>query len=152
MISAWDPGETTGWAVFSDTGQVIDMGQCALSAITSAWRELEKYESEYGPLKLVIVEDFRLFFKRAQKQSGSNMPAAKGIGMLEALSQMYSVEVLIQPPNVKDMAKKWSQVAYPADHSKTHSVDAYLHGYYYLFKNGIIKSKLQLEKERNSNG
>ncbi|QSJ04784.1 RecA-like recombination protein [Cellulosimicrobium phage DS1] len=148
MISAWDPGGTTGWAIWDDSGNLQNMGDCPLDKITETWQWLE---ATYGKITVVVIEDYRLFYKRAKKQAGSNMPASQGIGMLKAIAQLGNAEVVIQPPDRKTIGMRWAGMAkMPADHAKTHSLDAYVHGFYYMHGKGIVKSALELKKDREN--
>lgn len=149
MITAWDPGKTTGWAAWKDDGTFLEMGQCDLEEIVGTWKILTL---NYGRIKRVVMEDFRLFKKRALQQSGSDMPASQGIGMLKALAANDGSEIIMQPSNIKPIAQKMSQVAIPKNHDDSHQVDAYLHGYYKLVQDGLVKTPLQLKKERENNG
>lgn len=136
-ILAFDPGDTTGIAVFDIDGSVKEMLHKSLDDLL-LW--LANYEA---PVQLVICEDFILFRKRAMQQSGSRMKASQAIGAIKAFALQKGATFELQKPEIKPIAMKWSQIAMPADHSKTHMYDAYLHGYYWLAKNGVIKTKLQ---------
>lgn len=144
MITAWDPGDTTGWACWDENGVMLDMGQCSYEDIPKTFKELEKY----GVHKTVIVEDYVLFSKRAQSQVGSRMKAPKGIGSLEALAYTVGATLIKQDASIKSTALKWSQIKMPSRHSSTHKYDAFLHGYYWLVKEGLVKTALELEMEK----
>lgn len=138
-IIAFDPGDTTGVAIFSTQGELKQMTQLDLQSLIDF---LGGYEA---PVALVIVEDFRLFKKKAMQQVGSQMPAPQVIGAIKTFASMKGVEVVIQPSNIKPLALKWSGIAMPGNHSQSHQWDAYLHGYYWLVSNGVIQTKLQQE-------
>ena len=147
MISSWDPGLRTGWAAWSDKGDLLEMDQCDLDEIPTVYRELE---TKHGKHRIVIIEDFRLFLKRAQKQAGSNMPASQGIGMLKGAALLDpSIKIVIQAPNKLQIAEKWAGVKMPGNHDESHHISAYLHGFYYLHSVGLKKSILQRGLEKN---
>lgn len=138
-ILAFDPGDTTGVAIFSDQGELKQMTQLKLQDLIDF---LGGYEF---PVSLVIVEDFRLFKRKAMQQVGSTMPAPQVIGAIKTFASMKGVEVVLQPANIKPLALKWSGIIMPGNHADSHQWDAYLHGYYWLVSNGILQTKLQRE-------
>lgn len=144
MISAWDPGDTTGYAAWDEAGNLLEMGQCPLEEIPQVWSRLE---NDHGKTTVAVVEDYKLFGHRAKSQIGSRMKAPQGIGMVKALAQVSGAEVELQMANIKDMAKKWFQITIPSDHAESHRYDAFLHGSYWLHLNRGLKTPLQLLKE-----
>lgn len=153
IIASWDPGVTTGYAVFKlsefapEGFVIVKIGDCQEDELVSTWQEIE---DSYGPITVAVVEDFRLFMKRARAQRNSNMPASKIIGKLEAMRDMSkgATRLVMQPASVKTMGMRYAGIdRMPSDHSKTHSLDAYVHGYFYGVKEGIFKTKLSTTKE-----
>lgn len=152
MILAVDPGDTTGIAWWRDNGDFLGKAQIPLEELPQTWGALEAEFDE--PIRVAIVEDFILFGKRAQSQTGSRMKASQGIGMIKAMCSQGNRKCVVQRADKKIIALKWSQIKMPSDHAKTHEWDAYLHGYFYLVSEGLIKTPLELmkekEKERNA--
>lgn len=145
MITAWDPGDTTGWAVWDEEGNLLKMGMCALEDIPDVWEDiLAAYPTRV--ITTVIVEDFVLFGKRAQSQTGSRMKASQGIGSLRTLARQERADFVLQPASIKSIAMKWSGITMPSDHDKTHEWDAFLHGYHWLVKQKRIQTQLEIEK------
>lgn len=147
MILAIDPGDMTGVAWWKDNGDFLGQTQITLEELPEFWERLQEEEEEY--VKTVIVEDFILFAQRARQQTGSRMKASQGIGMAKALAGVYGAEVVMQKADIKQVALKWTQIKLPSDHSKTHEWDAFLHGEYYLISNGVHKTYLEKQREKN---
>lgn len=154
IIAAWDPGVTTGYAIFrtSDTAPeryvLLELGDCQPDELVARWQDIEKV---HGHIDVAVVEDFRLFMKRARAQRNSNMPASKIIGKLEAMVDLShgTTELVMQPASVKTMGMRYAGIdAMPSDHSKTHSLDAYVHGYYYGVERKLFRTKLSVVKEK----
>lgn len=143
-ITAWDPGDTTGVAVWNDEYDLLEMKQIRMEETASFWKYIEE---RHGPIRICIVEDFVLFGARAAQQKGSRMKASQGIGSLRTLSQLSHADFYLQPASVKKTAMKQARITLPSKHEDTHEYDAYLHGYHWMVKNGKIKTQLQLEKE-----
>lgn len=144
MISAWDPGDTTGYAAWDEAGNLLVMSQCPLEDVPAVWKELT---DKYGKMTVAIVEDFILFAKRAKSQVGSRMKASQGIGMVKALAATDDVEVVMQRADIKEMTAKHFQISVPSNHAESHRYDAFLHGSRWLMDQGRVKTPLQLMKE-----
>lgn len=144
VVTAWDPGDTTGYAVWVDD-TLVDMGQVSMEDIPQKWQEIK---GKFGVPTHVVVEDYRLFKHRAVQQAGSQMKAPQGIGSLRTLASLEKAEFKLQPASNKVAAKKQFRVTIPSDHSQSHQWDAYLHGASYMLMQGWIKTPLMLEKEK----
>lgn len=135
---AADPGKATGWATWSKDGVITDMG--------TVWSHAELDDLLSGlpnTIKVVIVEDFKLFRNKAQAQIGSRMPASVAIGKLETYAHLWGARFIKQPSGVKPIAEKLTGKSTKGmDHSKTHVWDAYNHGEYWLIQNKIKQVQL----------
>lgn len=133
---ALDPGTSTGWARFNVQGVMTDFGTC------KSLDELIDLLDAMDPPMVVIYEDFTLFQGKAIQQSGSNMPASKAIGIIESAARRWDgVQVIKQRSNIKPIAERLSGVKPKGSHDKSHHVDAFNHGYYYLTKIGVLQSR-----------
>lgn len=147
MYLAFDPGKTTGWAMFEpDNGMLVDSGQASLEQLMSLCREWETLD-----LQGVIYEQFRVFRHKAMQQTGSKMEVAQAIGIIKSLAHHKNLQPVVQESNIKSIAEKWTGIKVPADHSISHRYDAILHGSYHLIGKGIAKSRLQIEEEAKRN-
>lgn len=129
---ALDPGETTGWALFDETGQIIKYGQYYQHQQTE-WLT-ENLTSE---LKAVICEEYRNY--NAQKKWSRNQ-TSKNEGAIELLCEMRKVPFFLQRANVKSIGYKWAGLgSAPSNHAISHQYDAVAHGTYWLRNRGILK-------------
>lgn len=142
LYLAFDPGDTTGWAIWDQDGDFLYMGQIAMEDLPFWWER-----NITVAVRVVIVEEYILFGKRAKQQTGSRMKASQAIGMIKAMASRGSAQVIEQKSNIKPIAIRMSQISMPGNHSESHQYDAYLHGYYYLVGQGIILTQLELEKK-----
>jgi hypothetical protein len=131
---AIDPGDTTGWAEFNETGDLTGFGQVKE-------HEFNDFVTEHmhSDLTAVIVEDYKLFAHKAKAQSWSRMSTSKKIGKIEILADLKKVKVILQPANNKSIGYMWGGIEPPSNHSISHQYDAYAHGVFWLQKNGIRK-------------
>ena len=137
--AAFDPGESTGFALFAATGEVFEMG------VVRTREELYGLLERIGEVPNVIIEEYKLFKGKALQQSGSKMEAVRVIGVIESWAHQNSAKVKFQDPSIKKIAEMWSGVKPKGAHSKSHSIDAFNHGYYYLIKNKVLQLELRPE-------
>jgi len=135
---ACDPGKATGWATWDDKGNPLDMG--------TVWSHDQLHDLLAAfpiTIKVVIVEDFTLFAKRAKSQIGSNMPASLAIGKIETFSKLWGAAFIKQSSSVKSIAERLTGHSTKGKpHNQTHVLDAYNLGEYWLIKNKIKQVKL----------
>lgn len=135
---ALDPGVHTGWALWDIDGKFLEMGT------THGDPELhERLASLPRTIKVVIIEEFELWFHKARKQAGSKMPAPKAIGVIETFARMWDAEIVKQRSNIKPIAEKMTGVSTVGKpKAQTHVLDAYNHGEYYLIKNKVKEIRI----------
>lgn len=143
MYLAFDPGETTGWALFNDDGSIADWGQVREENLLGAlqgWEEL--------PLKAVICEGFIIFRHKARKFAGNRMITIQAIGMIKSFAHRVGATYVEQDSDILPMAQMKTQVKMPGNHAESHKVSAFNHGAWYLINKGIRKSALEEENGR----
>ena len=135
MILVVDPGDTTGLALFNEAGECI-------------WKDQEDFD---GVLELLIgdtdikaitsqilVEDYRLRKGKQAQQTGSRFQAVQVIGALKYHAHLHGIEFGLVDVQAKTLGSMYSGVKPPSDHKKSHEIDAYNIGIYWLVKNGVI--------------
>ena len=138
MYLAFDPGETTGWASFSNDGNIADKGQLNFNDLCSF---LDNY---CFPIEAVICEDFRIKRQKAKAFIGNRMETIQAIGAIRAFASRQKVPYILQDSGIKSIAEKWTGVSTKGlPHSQTHWIDAFNHGAYYLVRQGIRKTRLE---------
>lgn len=130
-LIAFDPGKTTGVAYFVN-GQVKAQHQIKLDDLDEFLED--KYERIFRNADpgVVIYENFKLFSWRAKQQSGSAMEASQAIGMIKSFARRTRASIFDQSPQIKPIGYKWAGLTAPKNHSKSHEVDAYVHGVYWM--------------------
>lgn len=131
---AFDPGKTTGVAVWDESGKAILVG-CELNE-----DDLDNYLDNLVPetVKLFIIEEYRIY--SSVPHIGSKVETVQVIGQLKAYARKHNIKTIEVPADRKEIAAKWAQVSLPK--GKTHLPDwkaAYLIGYYYLHREGVIE-------------
>ena len=135
---AFDPGGVaTGWSVWAENGSWLDFG--------TAWshEELQIFLDELpDTVKVFIIEDYKV--RNWQfNHDGSRVPTVKAIGRIEACGQRLKAKVILQDRMIKSTAEKWTGKSTKGlAKAKTHSIDAYNHGEYFLLSTGVKDIKL----------
>lgn len=131
MILVVDPGDTSGLALFTDSGNLIEKSQ---HDFASFLQEV----SAFTTLSTIVVEDYRLRAGKQAQQTGSRFQAVQVIGMLKYHAFLWNVKFELADVQAKVLGAMYSGVKPPSDHKKSHEVDAYNIGIYYLVKEKII--------------
>lgn len=133
-LLAIDPGIANGWAIF-EKGRIKDLG--SINGVEAFDEWLHEVPNKYGPVDVVVVEDFRLFRHKASQQIGSRFEASQVIGLVQSWARRNGAEFIKQSSDILSIAQVWSKMKMPKNHSKSHHVSAYNHGFYYLVKNDM---------------
>ena len=132
MILGIDPGETTGWALLSSVGKLVDMGQVKYDGLHK-W--LDSLSSE---IETVVIENFRI--RPGTNFTWSEMKTIKVIGALEYRAACIHARVVFQEPSSYNIGSKWAGVTIPKNHDISHQVIAYAHATFYsvhILKNPV---------------
>lgn len=140
-LLAIDPGGMCGIAWWGEDYQLISYAQVSLLDLPN-W--LDTFEPKP---KLILFENFKLWRHRALQQSGSDLPASQTIGMIKSYAILNKIPIVDQSPQVLKQAELMFQTKMPSDHSQSHWVSAYLHGQYWLVKQGFRQVELALEDQ-----
>jgi len=141
LILSFDPGETTGWAMFKD-GKLIKDDHFGLETYSdtriSALPVWELFEEH---LDHVIIEGYRIYKSKAIAHTWNPLFTPKLIGYIEAVCDYHEVPRTIQMASSKqfcndDKLKRWG---YYQNARSRHSRDAIRHGCYWLLFNGRDK-------------
>lgn len=142
---SWDPGEVRiGIAGWTEEGECPANIQIEKDIFFEYIKKMQKLFTEHPDKKpkVFIVEDYRVFAHKIKVHIGSRLETARVIGALEAFAKLNDIKFVLQPSSILGITQMWSGVRMPSDHSKSDKVSAYLHGYHYLHKQGIIKARV----------
>ena len=146
IVLSVDPGETNGWVV-QDENKLIDKGQA--KGLAEMMNVMDEWEDD---IEQLVVEDYVILGQKAQSHAGSRVPTIQVIGYLKAWAIQHKIPFKMYPARMKPIQQKRTQVFPKGAHSKNHWVDAYNHGRYFLIEQGLAKSALEIEKEKQRNG
>ncbi len=128
---ALDPGETIGYAVFNQNGQLIDMGQFRFEKF------LEEIETIFpSTIEVCVIEDYKNYAWQKQKKWSRNN-TSKVIGKIELFAELRKAKVVLQPASCYGIGAKWGGFEIPQNHDISHQFVAAAHGIYWLQEAGI---------------
>ena len=134
MIVSVDPGETTGIAYWTDQGEFVEKEMLTEEQLFDKLEALEN-------VTVIVCEDYRLRQGKQMVQTGSRFVAVQIIGALKSYARRVGAKFVLQPANVLTVAALHSGVKRPSNHSRSHDIDAYNHGYYYFETKGLLQPK-----------
>jgi len=133
MILVVDPGDTTGYALFRDNGELSKKNQGDFAHV------MEMLQDIMYPPEHIIVEDYRLRAGKQAQQTGSRFQAVQVIGALKYYAYIHNIEFELVNVQAKTLGSMYSGIKPPSDHKKSHEIDAYNIGIYWLVSNQIIE-------------
>ncbi len=131
MILVVDPGDTTGYALFYDDGELYEKGQ-------ADFNKMLEMLSNVIHIERIVVEDYRLRAGKQAQQTGSRFQAVQVIGALKYHAYLHNIKFELATVQAKTLGSMYSGVKPPSDHKKSHEVDAYNIGIYWLVSNGVV--------------
>lgn len=129
-----DPGETVGWAVWHEEGQLFDQGEYE-------WEDflvhLEKM-LEKDAIDHIIMEDYRLRKSASKAMINNQFLTVQVIGVIKWFSRKYDIPLTLQLPA---QAKQfWDndklKMIDVYERGQRHSRDAVRHGLYFFYNGG----------------
>lgn len=129
----FDPGETTGWAIFD---QNHGMGKAGYTKNIAKFL----YELRKNNFWLVGIEKFSIHPEKAVAFIRSEMYTIQVIGMIKywKYSTQLNCDLIIQPNTVKSMGYRYGNLKkLPHSNPMNHQLDAIAHGLYYLQSHGL---------------
>ena len=137
-----DPGESTGWALWSE-GKLAEAGTDVLwDVIDSLSAASECKENEVGfptDLGLIVMEDWALYPWKLKELAWDKCRTARGIGAIELICRQVSIQLVLQPASIKKSAVSAGaeELFMRPLHENRHANDAIMHGVFYMARNGI---------------
>jgi len=129
VILAIDPGETSGFARFEDDGAFAYRGQLAFDPMLDA---------------LAVVTGVTTFVLETythdpgRQKRGSTFKTVQVIGAIKLRARQLGAEVITVGREAKSMGAIYTGEQPPANHKKSHEVDAQNLGTYWLVQQEII--------------
>lgn len=134
MVISVDPGETSGIAYWTDTGEFVEKEALTQEELFDKIEQLENVTA-------IVCEDYRLRQGKQMVQTGSRFVAVQIIGALKAYARRVGAKIFLQPANILTVAALHSGAKRPSNHAISHDIDAYNHGYYYFETKGLLTPK-----------
>ena len=139
---SFDPGKVTGWASFHENGMPAEMGHipnCGMG-IAKFLQGLH-FEEDEKP-KVIIYEVYQVR-GRAQRVDDNSVRTMGAIKVIKTFAGMIGAKLIPQQASILPIAAKFSGMEMPRDHSKSHQISAFNHGWYYLTQGGIVVPRIK---------
>jgi hypothetical protein len=126
IIVAFDPGGTTGWAIFNTEANppVTMMGEC------KGMNAFFKWLKDHPAFDQAIVEGYLINNKKFDHQF-TRAETIQVIGAIKLWAWQNNIPLKEQPNTIKNPAYGWLGI--PNKHK--HNEDALVHGIYWMVKN-----------------
>jgi len=136
MWIAIDPGETTGYAIFDDVGELVTNG-----AIKGHDTFLDWLDERTDVFDGCILEDYQVRNQQFNHQ-GSRVPTIQLIGAIKRWARKRSIPVHLQRSDVLPVACKFIGFPYKRGIHVPDHISALAHGVYWLQQHKIRKHQL----------
>lgn len=101
---------------------------------------LDSLEGKTEGMAEIIYEEYVV--NPAIPHGGKKVETIQVIGQIKDFARRNKVPCVGQPASILGIAEKWSGVKMPKKHSTSHRISAFLHGYYRLTQQGILKPRV----------
>jgi hypothetical protein len=139
-VLCFDPGHTTGWAVFYNN-ELLESGEIQTKSQIDVLTNADPLYGRYKPT-VVVMEDYRVYKWRKDHHVGSEMLTTQVIGGLELLAvQNWIYHIIKQPAQVAKgfcTDKKLKDWGFWQS-GERHARDAIRHGCYYILFGSVQK-------------
>lgn len=137
----FDPGHTTGWAVFVGL-KLVQSGQIDTSDLPTAIPNITGLFDNFPP-DIVVIEDYRVYEWRAKHHAGSELLTTQVLGAIQTICiQRFVSPIIKQPAHIAKgfctdkKLKDWHMYKTGERHAR----DAIRHGAYFLIFGAIRKA------------
>lgn len=143
-----DPGETTGYSIWDQDGDLVWADQMAMWKFVDTvfqWVQDGLVPQELLPeghldhdLKAMVIEQWQLYPWKLQELAWDECRTARVIGALTFICRQFGIKVEFQGADVKEGAQAAGAEALYLEpvHENRHANDSIQHGVFYLAKNG----------------
>lgn len=128
--AAFDPGKTTGYALYAEDGMLYIMSQLYTRVET-----IEFLKNLPNSITHFIAESY--IVRPGVKHGGSDVPAVRVLGYIESEALRRGAFYIEQQPAKKTIGYARLKTKAPSNHAMSHGLDAAAHGEYFLFANRV---------------
>lgn len=142
---SFDPGagkkQSIGVVCWDKTPKPIRFNQFTLDELHEFLKIIGEHEDQ---IKTFIVENYVV--DPSVPHGGSEVGTIRTIGALQYHAKAHGIDFVLQPNTILPMAEKWSGQKMIQRPNMREMTSAFLHGHYYLTKNGLLKLRVLTEE------
>lgn len=141
-LLAFDPGNTTGWVELNEKAELQNAGNA------EGFEGLQKVLDLYDDQKVdrVVIEEYFVFPGKAMMLTGTKLVTSQTEGIIKGWCLRKKIPFTTYRSSLCEVQQKHSQIKPTGPHKYSHYVYAYNHGWWWLFQNKYVVSKLQAQK------
>lgn len=137
---AFDPGKVTGFATFTQNGTPVEMGHIPdWSEGVMKFLGMPVFANE--PVKVVICEAYQIR-GRAQTVDSNAIRTRAVISVIKNFAALQGARLVMQQSSILPIAAKFSGMEMPKDHSLSHQISAFNHGWYRLTEDKVVVPRI----------
>ena len=141
---SFDPGKSTGVAYWDDKGVCYRVLEVSFEELIDVFQEITSLIKKQNRAPIgIIYERFQLW--KGRNQEGDRLITVQVIGAIKTFAKMNETLIAENKQQDRLIAAKWSGSKVPKGHMPNWQ-SAYLHGYYYLHKIGVIPPRVLEDK------
>jgi hypothetical protein len=137
---AFDPGKVTGFATFAENGMPVEMGHIPDWNVGVA-RFVNTPVFKSNPPKVVICEAYQIR-GRGQTVNSDAIRTRSVISIIKNFAAASEARLIMQQASILPIAAKFSGMEMPRDHSLSHQISAFNHGWYRLTEDKVVVPRI----------
>lgn len=139
---AFDPGKVTGFAAFSTNGTPTIMGHIP------DWQEgvsqfLTAFAKPDVKLPKVVIYEAYQIRGRGQNVDRNAIRTRAVISVIKNFAALVDAQLVAQQAAILPIAAKFSGMEIPRDHSLSHQISAFNHGWYKLTQDKVVVPRIK---------
>lgn len=153
IVLGIDPGETNGWCFLNENGTPVPHRAGEMPYGQVRYGDMTEFlESVPEGVDVVVIEDYRIFAKKAKAHVGNRLVTIEMIGAIRHWAATRGIKIVTQESRILPVAEKLlgKKMSTAGKHSETHWLSAYLHAGYWLVKEGLFFPNIDESRYRPS--
>lgn len=134
---AFDPGKVTGFAAFASNGAPTVMGHIP-DWNKGVFEFLKQFARPNTKAPKVVIYEAYQIRGRGQRVDENAILTRAVIAVIKNFAALVEAELVAQQAAVLPIAAKFSGMEMPRDHSLSHQISAFNHGWYRLTEDKVV--------------
>lgn len=137
---AFDPGRVTGFATFTQNGMPVKMGHI-LNWNVGVAKFINMPSLKLDPPKVIICEAYQIR-GRGQTVNSDAIRTRAIVSIIKNFAAAIEAKLVMQQASILPVGVKFSGMEMPKDHSLSHQISAFNHGWYKLTQDKVVVPRI----------